>query len=94
MSSLISGHDRDLDGVTTVANELRAERLSLTGEPPLRESMQRWLGLSPMRHEPGNKVHIARQPIELRHHDQALPLVERVRRHDAASLRQRATENA
>jgi hypothetical protein len=34
-------------GFTTVANELSAERLSLIGEPPLRESMQRSLGLSP-----------------------------------------------
>lgn len=33
-------------GFTTVADELRAERLSLTGEPLLRQSMQRWLGLS------------------------------------------------
>jgi DNA-binding HxlR family transcriptional regulator len=34
-------------GFTTVANELRTDQLRITGQPRLRESMQRWLGLSP-----------------------------------------------
>jgi DNA-binding HxlR family transcriptional regulator len=34
-------------GFTTVADEIRAERLLMTGSVALRESMQRWLGLSP-----------------------------------------------
>ncbi len=34
-------------GFTTVGEEIRAERLRITGEAKLRESMQRWLGLSP-----------------------------------------------
>src|SRR5258708_2982671 len=34
-------------GFTTVADEVRAERLLMTGSVELRQSMQRWLGLSP-----------------------------------------------
>jgi DNA-binding HxlR family transcriptional regulator len=34
-------------GFTTVAEEVRAERLLMTGSVELRQSMQRWLGLSP-----------------------------------------------
>ena len=34
-------------GFSTVADELRAGRLLMTGSAVLRESMQRWLGLSP-----------------------------------------------
>jgi DNA-binding HxlR family transcriptional regulator len=34
-------------GFTTVADELRATRLQMTGDADLRRSMQQWLGLSP-----------------------------------------------
>jgi DNA-binding HxlR family transcriptional regulator len=34
-------------GFTTVADELRTDQLRITGERGLRDSMQRWLGLSP-----------------------------------------------
>ncbi|MEJ0020348.1 MAG: helix-turn-helix domain-containing protein [Acetobacteraceae bacterium] len=34
-------------GFTTVADELRSDRLRITGERGLRDSMQHWLGLSP-----------------------------------------------
>ena len=34
-------------GFTTVADEIRSGRLVMTGEAGLRDSMQRWLGLSP-----------------------------------------------
>jgi DNA-binding HxlR family transcriptional regulator len=34
-------------GFSTVADEMRAKRLRMTGTAELRESMQRWLGLSP-----------------------------------------------
>jgi hypothetical protein len=34
-------------GFSTVADELRAGRLQMSGSVALRESMQRWLGLSP-----------------------------------------------
>lgn len=34
-------------GFSTVGDELRADRLLISGSLPLREAMQRWLGLSP-----------------------------------------------
>ncbi len=38
-------------GLTTVAIEIRSERLTLTGEADLSRSMQAWLGLSPFARE-------------------------------------------
>jgi DNA-binding HxlR family transcriptional regulator len=38
-------------GLTTVATEIRSERLTLTGEADLSRSMQAWLGLSPFARE-------------------------------------------
>ena len=38
-------------GLTTVATEIRSERLTLTGDADLSRSMQAWLGLSPFARE-------------------------------------------
>lgn len=38
-------------GLTTVATEIRSERLTLTGEADLSRNMQAWLGLSPFARE-------------------------------------------